>query len=246
MESPTSPRRAKRRQTAPPPISPTKAVAVAEEVYARLAGVTQKMKRTKSEYASAAIAYFLDNGLDPQALTSLTEGVKTRHEISETGYENRKMVAEVGNRLVSILKSFERELFKVLEAQQGGIFEYLGQIEANILNHQVGVEAQILTPLLERLIATGVETHMSRVLVEVLMLKTRNLEYTLEEARTTRLAYDRERDQQIVAETRKILETARVTRPQGTVKPPLAKPTPPPPKAAVKPAPPTPPATPTL
>ena len=207
---------------------------------------SKKLGVGKGEYTDAAVRYFAENGLDPTKATGLLESTKTQAKVSQTSHTTQQFVADVGNRLMAVLKSFERELFKVLEAQQGGIFEYLGQIEANILNHQVGVEAQILTPLLERLIATGVETHMSRVLVEVLMLKTRNLEFTTEDAQTTKLAYDRQRDNQIIVETRKILETARVTRPQATVKPPLAKPTPPPPKAAVKPAPPIPPATPTL
>lgn len=183
-------------------------------------------------FASAAICYFTENGLDPTQVSAQVEGVKTRAEVNEASFDIRKQGAEIGNRVVAIMRTFERELFKVLEAQQTGTVGFLARIEENLLNHQVAVETQVLAPLLERTIKSGVEGNINRLLLEILLLK-QDETFTPEKLRASTADYNEQRDRRVVEESRKLLEAAHVTQPTLSTQPLIARPTPPPPKPTI-------------
>jgi hypothetical protein len=185
----------------------------------------KKLKISNIDYASAAIAYFATNGLDPTSQE--TQGlISVQAKMSEVSLEIRKQNVDIGNRLVAILRTWEANQYKFMQAQQGEMLGYLENIEANILNHQVAVESQVLAPLLERVVRNGVEVHWTRRLEEVLMLKF-NIEtnpYPAEKLTKSNEYYDRQRDQHLVEELRKLLEASPTTTPILTPKPPIAVP----------------------
>ncbi|RZJ88354.1 MAG: hypothetical protein EOO60_11180 [Hymenobacter sp.] len=185
----------------------------------------KKLTLSKAKYASAAIRYFAENGLDPTK-AGVSEMAQLRTLVGESTYEIRKQNVDIGNRLVAILRTWEANQYKFMQTQQGGIFGYLEDIEANILNHQVAVESRVLAPLLERLVRTGVETHMNRVLTEILLLKLDDKKhpYLAADLKNTNADYDGQLDRQLLVEARKLLETASVTAPKATQKPGLAVP----------------------
>ena len=66
MEDSIKPKRAaKRKEPIKGATGKTKAVAVDEVAYSQVLAQAKKLKMSKSKYASAAIAYFAENGLDP-------------------------------------------------------------------------------------------------------------------------------------------------------------------------------------
>jgi hypothetical protein len=213
------------------PGPPLRITAEADRILVQQAG---KLKLSKGKYASAAIAYFATNGLDPTK-AGVSELAQLRTLIGESAYEVRKQNADIGNRLVAIIRTWEANQYKFMQTQHIGVVGYLEDIEANILNHQVAVESQLLAPMMERLVRTGVETHMTRLLNELLLLKFDDDKYPISDADIafSNGDYNKQLDTQFVGALRKLLETARVTAPVATKKPVLAVPTlGPPPKPA--------------
>jgi hypothetical protein len=201
-------------------------VRVTGDAFRQLTAKAKDLGLTNMEYASAAITYFTRNGLDPTSQE--TAGlISMQAKMSEVGLEIRKQNADIGNRLVAIMRTWETNQYKFQQAQQAGVLGYLEEIEANILNHQVAVESQILAPILENLVRSGIETHMTRLLSEMLLLKFKDDKYPLSNAelRISRAEYDEELDKENVLVLQKILKTATVTAPQLTKKPSLVIPT---------------------
>lgn len=185
----------------------------------------KKLKISNIDYASEAIAYFATNGLDPTS--QATQGlISVQAKMGEVGLEIRKQNVDIGNRLVAILRAWEANQYKFLQAQQSGVLEYLENIEANILNNQGAVESRVLAPLLQRVVRNGVETHLTRVLAEILMLKLNNEKnpYSAETLTRSNAYYDRQRDQQLVEELQKLLEATPSATPTLTQKPAIAVP----------------------
>ncbi|RZK28270.1 MAG: hypothetical protein EOO61_22300, partial [Hymenobacter sp.] len=167
----------------------------------------KKLKISNIDYASAAIAYFATNGLDPTSQE--TQGlISVQAKMSEVSLEIRKQNVDIGNRLVAILRAWEANQYKFLQAQQNGVFEYLENIEANILNNQGAMESRVLAPLFQRVVRNGVETHLTRRLAEVLMLKfsIETNPYPAEKLTNSNAYYDRQRDQHLVEELQELLE----------------------------------------
>lgn len=226
MDEPEQPKRpANRKVPTKSSEAKNKTVTVSDAAFYQAEQSAKKLRISKSKYASAAIDYFATNGLDPTK-AGISELAQLRTLIGETNYEVRKHNADIGNRLVAILRTWEANQYKFMQTQQGGILGYLEDIEANILNHQVAVESRVLAPLLERLVRTGVETHMNRVLTEILLLKLDDKKhpYLAADLKNTNADYDGQLDRQLVIEARKLLETATVTAPKATQKPSLAVP----------------------
>lgn len=185
----------------------------------------KKLKISNIDYASAAIAYFATNGLDPTSQE--TQGlISVQAKMSEVSLEIRKQNVDIGNRLVAILRAWEANQYKFLQAQQNGVFEYLENIEANILNNQGAMESRVLAPLLQRVVRNGVEAHLTRMLTEMLLLKFGDKDYPFSTAKLkgTNADYDEQRDRQLVRELRKLLEDTPSATPTLTQKPAIAVP----------------------
>ncbi|MGI4873070.1 MAG: hypothetical protein ACRYFX_18075 [Janthinobacterium lividum] len=181
----------------------------------QVAAQAKKLKISKSRYASAAISYFAQSGLDPtsQEMNGL---ISVRKKVGEDGQNTRKWMADVGNRIVAIVRAFEGILYKLLQGQQANTFAYLERIEANILAHQVEVESRVLAPMLERIVKANVESFMNRRLLEILILRSKTQPYTADELSKSSVVLNKQRDEQFVLEMRELLKTATVTQPQRT------------------------------
>jgi hypothetical protein len=70
----------------------------------------------------------------------------------------------------------------------------------------------------------GVETHMNRILLEILLLKAKDAKFSPDELKVSSTDYDSQLDRRLVSEMRKVLEGATVTAPKATLKPNLAVP----------------------
>jgi hypothetical protein len=114
-----------------------------------------------------------------------------------------------------------------MQAQQGGLLGYLESIEVNILNHQVAVESQLLAPMFEQIIRGGLETHMHRMMTEVLLLKFKDKDYPFSgnDLKLTNADYDGQLDRRFISHMRKLIEEAMVAIPTATQRPALAVPT---------------------
>ena len=219
-------RPAKRREKKEPIDWAKKTVGLDASTHTSLVKSAEKLSMSKAKFASAAIRYFVENGLDPTK-TGVSEIAQLRTLIGESNYEIRKQNVDIGNRLVTILRTWEANQYKFMQTQQGGLLGYLEGIEANILNHQVAVESQVLAPLFERVVRNGVESHLTRMLTEILLLKLDNKKYPFlpAELKGTNAEYDGQRDRQLVRELQKLLEAATVATPKRTQKPVVAVPT---------------------
>lgn len=158
------------------------------------------MKLSKREFVSAAVAYFAETGLDPtkervQGLATVS--VKVGTEAKATREHN----ADIGNRLMGLLRAWEQQQYQYWQTVQGGLFNYLEQIEANLLRNQENTAgalgSRMLVPLLEHGIKGAVDSYMARTLAERVLLKVRGKEES-EWAGTTQNS-DIFRDQQVMA-----------------------------------------------
>jgi hypothetical protein len=218
-------RAAKRKEKKEPADWAKKSVGLDTSTHTSLVKSAEKLSISKAKYAGAAIRYFTENGLDPTK-AGVSELAQLRTQIGETTYEIRKQNVDIGNRLVAIMRTWEANQYKFLQAQQGGLLGYLESVEANILNHQVAVESQLLAPILERIVRGGLETHLHRMLTEILLLKFKDKDYPFSgnELKLTNANYDGQLDQRFISHMRKLLEDATVAAPKTTQKPILAVP----------------------
>ena len=101
------------------------AVRVTPQAFGQLGKQAKKLNLTNMEYASAAIQYFTQSGLDPtsQEMNGL---ISVRKKVGEDGQNTRKWMADVGNRIVAILRAFETILYKLLQGQQANTFAVPG------------------------------------------------------------------------------------------------------------------------
>jgi hypothetical protein len=173
------------------------AVRVSSDAFRQLTAKAKDLGLTNMEYASAAITYFTRNGLDPTSQE--TSGlISLQAKMSEVSLEIRKQNVDIGNHLVAIMRTWEANQYKFMQGQQGGILGYLENIEVNILNHQVAVESQLLAPM----VRSGVETHLHRMMTEILLLKFKDKDYPFSgvELQQTNLDYDAQLDRGFVAQ----------------------------------------------
>jgi hypothetical protein len=179
----------------------------------------KKLGTTKSKYASAAIAYFAQNGLDPtkeqpKGLANVNDKVST--ETRAIRVQN----VDIGNRLISIIRAWEKTLYGFMQLQQGGLLSYMEKIEKNILSHQVAVETHFLAPMIEQMMKANIEAYMSRVVGEWSYLEIMKRPAGDWAAQDEKL--NRERDQKLISLMQEFLKSHSVPTPQLSVKPPVA------------------------
>ena len=219
MEEPPKPKRpAARKDPNNGAAGKTKAVAVDEVAYAQVHAQAKKLKMSKSVYASAAIAYFANNGLNPtvERTTTLAE---IRKVVIQEARTTRVQEVEIGNRMISINKTWEKALYEFLKQQQGGILNYLEQIESDILRHQVAIETNYLSPMVEMLLTTKIEAYLARVIGERTNLRLRGKDDSDWTAVNKEL--NDERDQHLKVKLREFIKTNSVPAPKLAPKPQL-------------------------
>ena len=191
---------------------------------------SKKLKMSKTKYASAAIAFFAENGLDPtkERPAGLAEITATVIKEART---TRVQQVEIGNRTISILRAWEKGLYGFLQQQQGGTLNYLEQIENDILRHQVALETNFLSPMVEMLMKNNIETYIGRVIAERTGLHMTGKKESEWDAANR--AMNDDRDQQLVVQMREFIKNNNVPTPKLASKPlvPVL-----PPKAPMAPA----------
>ena len=175
-----------------------------------------KLKLGKGEYASAAIAYFAENGLDPTA--NVSEGLAGLNAamLKETT-QGRAQAALIGNRIISVLRTWEKNQYTFMQEQQAKLLNYLEQMENTLHRQHTAVETNLLTPMASMLINTELEVDTLRDLgaTAVMILKKvaesdhdRFLEMGKNGAKKSH-----------VEKMREFIQTNHVAKPQPTPKP---------------------------
>ena len=175
-----------------------------------------KLKIGKGTYASAAIAYFAESGLNPTA--ERPQGLAgVALKVGAEARSVRVQQVEIGNRLISMQRAWEKSLYEFLKQQQGGTLNYLEQIESNILAHQVTVESSLLSPMVELMVKNNIETYLVRVISERMSLQQTGKKDT--EWAAANKGVNEERDLQLAAQMREFIKINSVPKPHLSPKP---------------------------
>jgi hypothetical protein len=145
----------------PPEATLRKTVFVTGAAHNMMGKAAKKLGMSNTDYTSAAIAYFAENEPDPRKV-SKSSLAKIENRVVQETYDVREHNANIGNRIVSIIRTFERNMGTLIQQQQAGTFKYLEGIERNILTYLVNIEENLFGTMLERVLSNGVESHMSR------------------------------------------------------------------------------------
>lgn len=204
-------------------------VGVDADAHRQVTAQSKKLNVSKTQYASAAIAYFAESGLDPTKEQRLGfAGIAQKLDAVEAAIRNQNH--EIGTRLVQIIRTWEKNLYSFLQLQQASTNNYLEMIESNILQHQVLIETNYFAPMVENLFKANLEAFIARGLTTELFVKAATLpsgsyEKQMELSNTGR-------DQQLVTLMREFLKTNSVPLPKPTRRPAVAPVPLPPPKPA--------------
>lgn len=212
-------RKARRNGDPEPSKKSSNAVRLEDEAARLLKLHAKKLRLTERKFASAAISYFAETGLDP-TIAKPSDMTDLSAQLTEATRAARKQSVDVGNHLLSMLRWWEKHLYAFLQQQQAGTLNYLEQIENGILRHQVAVENTLLYPLVELLLKGNVEATVGREVAEKTNLRVRGIEQSSWPA-LLKTKSD-ERDQQAGALIREFLETHRVPKPTPAPKPMVA------------------------
>lgn len=221
MESPL--RNAKRKNDPEPSKKAGPSVRLEPETARLLKAQTKKLRLTEVRFASAAITYFAETGLDPTA-----ERPKGLHDLgtqmSKQMRASEILNLDIANQLFSLLQGWEKNLYEFLQQQQGATLNYLEQIENNLLRHQVAVESNLIAPLAEQLCRVNLEATTTRglatqLVVEVAPKPAEMARKSIERYREQKALMDEERDLMLTARTREFIKTNYVPKPIPTPKP---------------------------
>ena len=176
----------------------------------------KKLNVSKQKYASAAIAYFAQTGIDPtKEQPKGLANVSVKVDQSELAV--RKQNHEIGTRLIQIIRTWEKNSYAFMQQQQASLTNYLELIESNILQHQVLVETNYFAPIVENLFKVNLEAFIvrgltSQLLVKVGALPEGNYQKQMDVSNAGR-------DQQLVMLMREFLKTNSVPLPKPTRRP---------------------------
>jgi len=191
---------------------------ITQETDRLLTAHAKKLKVSKRQYGNAAIIFFAESGLDPTAERSQNLDALSK-QVSVDTRAVRVQNADIGNRLITILRTWEKNLYGFLQQQELSRNNYLELIESNILQHQVLIETNILGPMVENLFKVNLEAFITRGLASQLLVKVTNQP---EEGYQQQMEVSNNgRDQQLAMRMREFLKTNAVPLPKPTVKRPV-------------------------
>ena len=200
----------------PQKISESPTVRLDAEAVSLLRGAAKATKLTKGEYASACIKYFARIGLDPTAEAS--EGLAGLNAtlLKET-MQGRAQAALIGNRLMSVIRTWEKNLYTFLQEQQVKSLNYQEQVENTLHRQHTAVETNLLTPMASMLIRAEIEQTDTRYLSAMALMKLNNYS----EARQELVLAEglRVLAKEHVEKMREFIQTNHVAKPQPTPKP---------------------------
>lgn len=176
----------------------------------------KKLKMSKHKYASAAITFFAQSGLDPTK--ELPVDLATVSQKVEAGVSNvRAHNADIGNRLYALTRGFEKTLYQFMQQQQHATYAYMEVVESNLLRHLVALETNLLNPMIEEIVKGTVEAHLGRIIGERAYLKV--MGRAPEEWSGLHAKFNGEGDQMIVAALREFIQDHKVPVPRASIKP---------------------------
>ena len=213
-------------------------VGVDADAHRNVAAQAKKLKMTQVKYASAAIAYFAESGLNPTAAQGETLASFSNRQ-KEEGRANRQQTVDVGNRLISIMRTWEKANYAFMQQLQAGTVNHMEQIESNLLQQLVGLESSYFVPLVEMIMKSNIETFFGRVIGEKMDLRGRGQKDSEWAEGHKRL--NESRDKQLVEAMRDFIKDNRLEKPTLSPKPqalalPVRAPAAPAAPAAVPPA----------
>jgi len=176
----------------------------------------KKLKMSKGKFASAAIVYCTELGIDPTA--ERVEGVASVARKVEAGVANvRTHNADIGNRLYALTRGFEKTLYLFMQQQQQATYSYMENIEGNLLQHLVRLERHMLEPMLEQIMRAKFDAYTARIMAERAFLESAKQPVTNWKAMHDKLS--EERDQMLLADLRQHVENHLMPTPQPTPEP---------------------------
>ena len=212
----TSPRRAARRRSDPTAKRVTNMLKIEVGADELLSIAAKKLKMSKLEYASAAITYFAQSGLDPTA--NVSEGLAGLNAtlLKET-MQCRAQAALIGNRIMSVIRTWEKNLYTFLQEQQVKSLNYQEQVENTLHRQHTAVEMNLLAPMASMLIRAEIEQTDTRYLSAMALMKLNNYS----EARQELVLAEglRVLAKEHVEKMREFIQTNHVAKPQPTPKP---------------------------
>ena len=199
-----------------------KTVGVTEEAFVLVEASAKKLKMSKSRYTSAAIAYFAASGLNPEAAKDQTlAGFALR--LKDEGRACRQQTVDVGNRLISIMRTWEKANYAFMQQMHTGMVNHMEQIESNLLQQLVGLESSYFAPMVEMIQKSTIEANYARVIGEKLDLHVRGDEESEWAAWNKRV--NKNRDQKLMELMREFIKNNQMEKPTLSPKPqPLAIP----------------------
>lgn len=132
-------------------------VAVTYEAHGQLMTAADKLGMTATEYASAAITYFADSGINP-----VTEREREGMAIQGKIHDLEKVVTTLGNRIFGWLTQHEKNTFGYLRGHEKTLFEYLQKQEQNVHEHLGDQEELFLAPLIREVMMTNLDARDGR------------------------------------------------------------------------------------
>ena len=211
-----SPRRAARRRSDPTAKRVTNMLKIEVGADELLSIAARKLKMSKLEYASAAITYFAESGLDPTA--NVSEGLAGLNAtvLKET-MQGRGQAALIGNRIMSVIRTWEKNQYTFMQEQQAKLLNYLEQMENTLHRQHTAVETNLLTPMASMLINTELEVDTLRDLSATAVMILKNVKEE-EHEKYKQLGRTGARKEH-VEKMREFIQTNHVAKPQPTPKP---------------------------
>lgn len=111
---------------------------------------------------------------------------------------------------------------------------YLERIECNIPAYITGIEKKVLSVMLEYLYRITAETHITRSLTDLLVLRSDDVAYSKKELLESHVDYDQQRERQVVRIAEKVAAASKLAKPTLSARPAVQEP--PKPVPTAKPA----------
>lgn len=171
MEPPL--RNAKRKSNQEPSKKAGPSVRLEPEAARLLKAQAEKLGLKEVRFASAAIAFFAESGLDPTAERpqGLNDLGAQMSQMRREARANQVLNLDILTQLFSLFQGWEKNLYPFLQQQQGSTLNYLEQIENNLLRHQVAVETGIVKPIVRQIIRSNMESNTMRKLATKLFIE---------------------------------------------------------------------------
>ena len=131
---------------------------------------SKKLKLSKRQYASAAVVFFAENGLNP-AVERPFGLAAVESKVGKESKNTQNHNAEIGNRVIAIMRGFERNSYDFHRQHEVSQAVYFEKMERNILQYLVNIENKMLKPMIEELFKCNIETFYTRGLCEQIFLQ---------------------------------------------------------------------------